>query len=528
MSKRLKSVAVAASGLATFTAAHAQCTPQWLPVLPNGAITQKQAPMAVYNGNLIVGQGITPLRWTGSAWPSMGVPGNLVTGFTNYNGQFYAGSLRVGFSGLLYRWNGASWNSVATSFPTVSESKILVFSEYQGKMVVAGSLKSPAGRNAVWLWDGTQWASPGFDTVTATLPITSVAVYQGDLYAFGADQHLAADAASGNVLRYDGTTWKKVGPNGLKAGGTPLLAMCVYQDRLIIGSQSVQTADGVNLGPLVSFDGTTVTSIPVSSARIQTIVSMKNYRGDLVIGGDFNSTFGVGANGIVRWNGTTFSTMGQGFLPGTVATMEVFHDELFVGLGNTWAGADPHTIFARWSDAPTAWVAQQPGSRPVNKGLTFTVAAAAASGYNNVSYQWKHEGVNVNNGPGGASPGGGTVSGASGTIAGTTNGSPVTLTITGAQVSDGGAYTIVYSTSTCGTSESAPGTITVNGCPCDLNGDLVVDDEDFTAFGAAYNRLLCTASGMPPWCPSDFNGDNLVDDADFVAFAAAYSDIACE
>ncbi len=68
----------------------------------------------------------------------------------------------------------------------------------------------------------------------------------------------------------------------------------------------------------------------------------------------------------------------------------------------------------------------------------------------------------------------------------------------------------------------------MNGCPCDLNGDQVVDDEDFTAFGAAYNRLLCTAAGMPQWCPSDFNGDNLVDDADFVAFAEAYNGITCD
>lgn len=527
MPTRLKSVAVAASGLATIGAAHAQCTPQWLPVLPNGAITQKQPPMSVLGSDLVVGQIITPLRWGGTAWTSMGAPGNVVTALTNYNGELYAGSLRVGFSSLIYRWNGTAWKSL-TPFATVSESKVLVFSEYQGKLLVAGSLKNSSGRNALWLWDGVAWSSPGFDSVTASAPITSVAVYHGEIYAYGADQQLAADAASGNVLRFDGTVWKKVGPSGLKAGGTPLLAMCVYQDKLIIGSQFVQTAAGVNLGPLVSFDGTTVTSIPVSAARIQSIASMTEYHGDLIIGGDFNSTFGVAANGIVRWNGTTFSTMGQGFLPGTVATMQVYRDELYVGLGSTWAGGDPHTVFARWSDAPTAWVAQQPVSRPVNKGLSLTVAAAAASGFTGVSYQWKHNGANVSNGPGGASPGGGTVSGASGPIAGTSNGSPVTLTIAGVQASDAGEYTIVFTTSTCGTSESTPATITVNTCPSDLNGDGFVDDADFNLFVAAYDRLLCTASGMPPWCPSDFNGDNLVDDADFVLFAAAYSRIVCE
>lgn len=64
-------------------------------------------------------------------------------------------------------------------------------------------------------------------------------------------------------------------------------------------------------------------------------------------------------------------------------------------------------------------------------------------------------------------------------------------------------------------------------CPCDLNGDGMVEDSDFTIFVAAYNILDCADPAMTPGCPADFNGDALVDDSDFTVFVAAYDALLC-
>ncbi|MBX3381455.1 MAG: hypothetical protein KF805_15275 [Phycisphaeraceae bacterium] len=64
-------------------------------------------------------------------------------------------------------------------------------------------------------------------------------------------------------------------------------------------------------------------------------------------------------------------------------------------------------------------------------------------------------------------------------------------------------------------------------CPCDLNGDGFVQDDDFTIFVAAYNILDCADPSMPAACPADFNRDGLVDDTDFTIFVAAYNDLLC-
>lgn len=65
-------------------------------------------------------------------------------------------------------------------------------------------------------------------------------------------------------------------------------------------------------------------------------------------------------------------------------------------------------------------------------------------------------------------------------------------------------------------------------CVGDLNGDGLVDDDDFVIFAFAYNELLCpTFPTLYSCCPADFNGDGQVDDADFVQFAAAYDALIC-
>lgn len=64
-------------------------------------------------------------------------------------------------------------------------------------------------------------------------------------------------------------------------------------------------------------------------------------------------------------------------------------------------------------------------------------------------------------------------------------------------------------------------------CPCDLNGDELVDDSDFVIFVHSYDIFDCLSPSMPDRCPSDFDGDSIVDDGDFVLFVLAYNEFFC-
>lgn len=183
--------------------------------------------------------------------------------------------------------------------------------------------------------------------------------------------------------------------------------------------------------------------------------------------------------------------------------------------------------FARWTDDPKPWLAVQPQSTPVNELHTLRLKAAAASGYVNVSYQWKRNGVAVQDGPAGASVGGGLVSGAAGALASPSDGGDVVLRIEGVQASDAGVYTVEFSNA-CNTTASWAAAVSVNTCPGDLNTDGFVGDDDFNLFAAAYDTMLCDDPAMPIGCLSDWNGDGLVDDRDFQRFVVAYGAMVCD
>lgn len=518
------------------------CGGQWL---PGTTVFEKEIwAMTPYQGELVVAGDASfapslnssgPVKWNGSAWSAKG---SLNLSFSRalgvhddvlyVGGLFYAGpnDPRRG----IVQWNGTDWSALPESLPTSwALSKVYTFGEYQGKLLAAGQLQvSAPNYDAGFLWDGEDWQSLG--AVLNSSAVTSTAVYQGDLYISGSGG-LAGVSNSGSVLRYDGSTWSKLGAFGVKSGGVGAVVLRVYQGKLYMAAATVRTPGLFNYGPLATWDGVQVQA----AAGLGTegdVTAMTEYNGDLIIGGAFVNGFGVGANGVVRWNGTNFATLGQG-ITGTSSTgrrvncLDVYNGELIAGGNFDTAGGVASPYFARWTDNPKPWVAVSPVSQPANEGLTLTLSAAAASGYANVTYKWQRNGVDVANGSGGASAGGGTVSGASGTLTSPSDGSSVLLTINGIQASDAGAYTIVFSNG-CNDATSAAAAVSVNTCPGDLNTDGVIDDADFTIFVGAYNVLVCEDPAMPVGCPADLNGDGLVEDLDFQVFIVGYDALVCE
>lgn len=519
------------------------CSGQWLP--GSAGIDDEVWALAPYQGELVVAgdfdhaPGVAAkhvVRWNGVTWKAMdGDRFSVPRALREHEGSLYlGGGFRTTFAPAtgIARWNGTAWAALPQALPTVNfNTQVFSLNEYQGNLVAAGGLRTALSSNdAAMLWNGVQWQSAGAVLITSS-NVTATAVYLGDLYIAGPAVRLSNDVFSGSILKYNGTTWSKVGPNGLMGDGSAV-ALRVYQGKLIIASRFVRTAGQFIYGPLVSWDGATVSQVgSVDSANGQ-IAAMTEYNGDLIIGGAFTGGFGVGANGVVRWNGSSFAALGDGIVGSSttgrgVNCLSVHEGELVVGGDFDTAGGMSSPNFARWTDNPTPWVAVAPIAQPANEGLTLTLSAAAASGYADVTYRWQRNGADIVDGAGGASSGGGVVSGASGALASPSIGASVLLTISGVQASDAGAYTVVFSNG-CNDATSAAAAVSVNACPGDLNADGVIDDADFTIFVGAYNVLVCEDPSMPVGCPADLNGDGLVEDLDFQVFIVGYDALVCE
>jgi hypothetical protein len=238
--------------------------------------------------------------------------------------------------------------------------------------------------------------------------------------------------------------------------------------------------------------------------------------GDLIAAGQFDTAGGNVGGRIARWDGTTWSRVSQGAGDIVWTLLRTPQDEVIIGGAYTNAGGSfSNKRASRFTDSPIPWVARHPTGVSVNVGESVTLTATAATQISNVSYQWNRNGVAIVNGAGGASAGGGVVSGAFGSLVSPTNGAAVSMTISNAQSGDSGVYTFVV-INTCGSGISIPAMVTITGasCPADFNGDTVVDFFDYLDFVAEF-------SGNGP--AADFNADTVIDFFDYLDFVAAFS-----
>jgi hypothetical protein len=99
---------------------------------------------------------------------------------------------------------------------------------------------------------------------------------------------------------------------------------------------------------------------------------------DLYVGGDFQSVNGVRANGIARWDGQTWSSLGAG-VDGRVWAIAVGGEDVYVGGDFTSAGGAPASGVARWDGRGWSALGAGIGGRRDASGAP-TVFALAWSG----------------------------------------------------------------------------------------------------------------------------------------------------
>ncbi|MFM7052577.1 MAG: hypothetical protein ACKOYN_10675, partial [Planctomycetota bacterium] len=235
--------------------------------------------------------------------------------------------------------------------------------------------------------------------------------------------------------------------------------------------------------------------------------------GNIVAGGSFTTAGGAAASRIARWNGTAWSSIGADG-GGSVTGIVPLESGEFVFLGSILGGGGvPAGSMARYSLTGVPWVTSRPVEQVVSAGATLTLSATCAFGYDfngPVQFEWRRDGAPIANGAGGASPGGGTVSGASGAL--TAEGLTATLVVTNARVSDAGAYAVTFSNS-CGSADSGEAEIGVAAsCPADINGDGVVNSADLGS--------LLSQWGLGG--PADLDGNGIVNSADLGALLSSW------
>lgn len=238
-------------------------------------------------------------------------------------------------------------------------------------------------------WDG-RFGWPGVDGKITALAIAA----NGDIYV-GGDFSRAGGTAAKNIARWDGDQWHALG-DGLSSTTWPREIVIDDESNRVYVIGGFNQAGVVAVKQIAQWDGANWSAVGTGEGPYNdTMEGWLNtgviYKGQLIVGGDFDHIDGVAANNIAAWNGSTWLPLDQGIgkpdwedkfsAEGSVTTLNVDEakDVLYAGGDFALAGQVQANSIAAWNG--TAWsalgggITQKEGGSDPQPGLVAAVYA---------------------------------------------------------------------------------------------------------------------------------------------------------
>lgn len=239
--------------------------------------------------------------------------------------------------------------------------EVTAFTVYNGELVIGGWFQSPG--NAIGIWNGSSYGPLGTGmTGFANNFLTSVCVFNGELYAAGLFGNANGVATTQCLARWNGLKWSAVGSGITMGAGIPLInCMKVYNNELYVGGL-FDNAGGVAVNNIAKWDGNTWSDVAGGTSIGGLVTTMTTHGLDLYVAGAFTTMGGTTADRIAKWNGTVWSALGTGntFVGGNPLTIASNDTDIFLGGGFTQIGSTSLSYIARWDG--TNWNAMGTGA----------------------------------------------------------------------------------------------------------------------------------------------------------------------
>jgi hypothetical protein len=288
------------------------------------------------------------------------------------------------YSGFVATWEPGEWSVLSnglhldlrdTSVMEPGVHAMTVHDDGSGPALIAGgTFEPPRGPrpdnpapfplNGIAKFDGVEWSSLGTGmTKSGSNPppadLRAVVTFDEDnsgpnaprLFA-GGDFNLAGGVSANNIARWDGSVWTAVS----NIGGI-VNALAVFDEDGAGANPPRLFAGGDFANRISRWNGSTW-SVVGTGINNGSVTSLAVFNNSLYVGGTFTNAAGVGANYLARWNGSSWSTVQSGGsgVSGPVYSLHVFDRDgtgpitpsLYVGGEFTTAGGITVNRIARW------------------------------------------------------------------------------------------------------------------------------------------------------------------------------------
>ncbi|MBS0189459.1 MAG: hypothetical protein JSS51_15455 [Planctomycetes bacterium] len=307
---------------------------------------------AVLGNDLVVGGTFTKsgtlstfgiAKWNGATWSALGagVGGGDVFALVTFQSTVVVGGNFNSAGGIasnnIAQWNGAAWSPLGTG----TDSFVQALTVYDNEVIAGGNFGFAGGRPSVRVarWNGAEWNPFSSQLPPSFSAVYSLAVHKGCLFAGGT---LPFVGNFTNLQQWNGTSWNAL-PN--RTTGARISTMLSWGSDLV--AIEVSTGDGGgSSSALRLWDDATWRSIGSGFDGAVHIATV--FRGELVVGGRFETAPGVSARNIARWDGRSWMPLGTG-TDGAVSTLVEYDGSLIAGGTFRDAGGIAVSYFARWT-----------------------------------------------------------------------------------------------------------------------------------------------------------------------------------
>ncbi len=244
--------------------------------------------------------------------------------------------------------------SFHTFFPRPGKYRIWSQFQRENKVITVSFTISVLQLNRIAKWDGSSWSTLVKNPMNSLNgPVRALAVSGKDLYVAG--DFTTVDGISANrIAKWNGRSWTTLG-SGVNGS---VWAIAVDGHNVYVGGEFT-TAGGVNANRIAKWDGSKWSALGngVSGCKdafcSPTVFALAMDRGVVYAGGRFATADGIPTGGIAKWDGQSWSALGEGvrtgIYDGIVKALAVNGKDVYAGGQFLTAGKVPTYNIARWN-----------------------------------------------------------------------------------------------------------------------------------------------------------------------------------
>lgn len=289
---------------------------------------------------------------------------DYVTDMIEFNGELYVGGR---FNGEVKSWDGSSWTNYSSLFGIAFPLSLSILND---TLYVGGDYPWQGSQSRVYRLVNGNWEQVGGYFDEASWSSTKTLLTHDSILISGGRFSSIDGVPIKNVAYWNGTTWNPMGA-GLNGMVTEL---SLHNNTVYATGGFTASGSNTSVSKIAKWDGSDWQNFD-PNVQFSSAGEMISFDGDLIVGDVWDTINAIEMNGIARWDGTNYSSMGDTLID-YVNDFWVFNSELYMAAtiknGTQW-GTDK--VVMKWD-----------GAQWIQLGSEFNQFTVCLGDYNGMLY----------------------------------------------------------------------------------------------------------------------------------------------